>query len=62
MAKKVKRTKRRAWTKQDVSELKQNSRAKSPVKKIRKLMKRTTGALRQKALALGLPLGHPINN
>jgi hypothetical protein len=30
----------------------------SPVKKIAKVMKRTVGALRQKALSLGLPLGH----
>ena len=39
-------------------ELKAHSRSKSPVKKIAKAMKRTVGALRQKALSLGLPLGH----
>jgi hypothetical protein len=30
----------------------------SPVKKIAKAMKRTVGAFRQKALSLGVPLGH----
>jgi hypothetical protein len=52
------RSNRRAWTKQDVRELKQHSRSKSPVKKVSVAMKRTIGALRQKALILGLPLGH----
>ena len=32
--------------------------ARTPVERISKLMKRTTGALRQKAFALGLSLGH----
>jgi hypothetical protein len=52
------RRKRRFWSKADVRELKAHSRSKSPVKKIAKGMKRTPGALRQKALSLGLPLGH----
>jgi len=52
------RRKRRAWTKQHVQELKAHSRAKTPVAKISTLTKRTAGALRQKALELGLPLGH----
>jgi hypothetical protein len=46
------------WTKADVTALKQYSRAKLPVKKIVKLMKRNEGTLRQKAYSLGLPLGH----
>jgi hypothetical protein len=54
----AKRQKRRAWTKQHVQELRAHSRAKTPVAKISKLTKRTAGALRQKALQLGLPLGH----
>jgi hypothetical protein len=58
MAKKARRTNRLPWTKQDVRELKEHSRSKSPVKKIAKAMKRTAGALRQKAFSLGLPLGH----
>jgi hypothetical protein len=41
-----------------VRELKAHSRSKSPVKKIAKAMKRTAGALRQKAFSLELPLGH----
>jgi len=52
------RRKRRAWTKQHVQELRAHSRAKTPVARIAKLTKRTPGALRQKALELGLPLGH----
>jgi len=51
------RTKRRIWSKADVRELQAHSRNKSPVKKIAKAMKRTVGALRQKAFSLGLPLG-----
>ena len=50
--------KRREWTKNDVSELKAHSRSKTPVAKISKLTKRTIGALRQKALSLGISLGH----
>jgi hypothetical protein len=38
--------------------LKAHSRSKTPVVKISKLTKRTIGALRQKALTLGIPLGH----
>jgi hypothetical protein len=52
------RTYPRPWTKKDVRELKEHSRSKSPVKKIAGAMKRTIGALRQKALILGLSLGH----
>ena len=56
MAKKTKR--RREWTKEDVREIKGHSRARTPVAKMSKLMKRTVGALRQKAWDLGLALGH----
>ncbi len=55
MAKKTKR--RREWTKEDVREIKGHSRARTPVAKMSKLMKRTVGALRQKAWDLGLALG-----
>ena len=58
MAKKTKRAKRREWTKQDIRGIKGHSRARTPVAKMSKLMKRTIGALRQKAFDLGLPLGH----
>jgi hypothetical protein len=59
MAKKTKRkTKRVAWTKANIAELKKYSKEKMPVAKISKAMKRTVGALRQRAGALGIPLGH----
>jgi hypothetical protein len=58
MAKKTKRTRRREWTKENVRELKTHSRDKTPVSKISRVMKRTVGALRQKAFQLGLSLGH----
>jgi len=54
----VKRRKRRTWTKQHLQELRAHSRAKTPVARISKLTKRTPGALRQKALELGISLGH----
>lgn len=55
MAKKIRR---RAWTKKDNAELRKQSRAKLPVAKISKMMKRTPGALRQQASKLGLRVGH----
>jgi hypothetical protein len=58
MAKKTTRGNRRAWTKADVAALKQHSRNKSPVTQISRLMKRSPGAIRQKALALNMPVGH----
>jgi hypothetical protein len=58
MAKKAARRKRVAWSKGNLQQLKQHSRAKTPVSRIAKAMKRTQGALRQKAFAMGLSLGH----
>jgi len=58
MANKVKPARRREWTKDNVRELKRHSRAKTPVVEISKLTKRSEGALRQKALQLGMSLGH----
>ena len=46
------------WTKEDVRELKTHSKARTPVARISKLTKRTEGSLRQKALKLGIKLGH----
>ncbi|WP_234683981.1 hypothetical protein [Bradyrhizobium monzae] len=57
MAKK-KTTSRREWTSADVKELKTHSKARTPVAKISKITKRTEGALRQKAIVLGIGLGH----
>ena len=58
MVRKVKRAAHREWTKDNVRELKQHSRAKTPVVKIAKLTKRSEGALRKKAFELGISLGH----
>jgi hypothetical protein len=59
MAKTVqKATKRARWTKVDYRTLKAYSKAKTPVVKISKQMKRTVGALRQQANKLGIGLGH----
>jgi hypothetical protein len=52
------RRKRVAWTTNDVRELKMHSRKKTPVVKVSKAMKRTEGAIRQKALALDISIGH----
>lgn len=60
MAKKAKRrrTKRVAWTRAQVAELRRYSKDKLRVKKISRLMKRSVGSLRNKARALGIRLGH----
>jgi hypothetical protein len=58
MARPAKRRARREWTAQDIRELKKHSKSKTPVAMISKATKRTPAALRQKALVLGLPLGH----
>jgi hypothetical protein len=55
---KTTKTKRREYTMDDVKLLKAHSKARTPVTKISKLMKRSEGSLRQKALSLGLGLGH----
>ena len=62
VAKKTKKAKasakRRLYSKEDLKTLKAHSKAKTPVDKIAKLMKRSGATLRQKARALGLSLGH----
>jgi hypothetical protein len=58
MATKARTTKRKAWTKAHHAELRKHSKARTPVVKIAKAMKRTIGALRQQALKLGIGLGH----
>jgi hypothetical protein len=47
-----------AWTKEDVRDLKMHSRSKTRVAKISKLMKRSEGAIRQKAFQLDISVGH----
>jgi hypothetical protein len=58
VAKKTKKTVRREYTKAEVKELRAHSKARTPVAKIAKLTKRSVGSLRQKALTLGIGLGH----
>lgn len=59
MAKKAKKKiVRKPFTKDDVKALKAHSKARTPVAKIAKQMKRTEGSLRQKAIKLGIGLGH----
>jgi hypothetical protein len=59
MAKKAKTKKRTrvAWTKAHDKELRGHSRSKTPVAKVSKAMKRTVGALRQRAFNIGISLG-----
>jgi len=58
MARTSKKVKRRVWTKEEYQRLKKHSKARTPVVKIAKEMKRTIGALRQQAFQLGIGLGH----
>jgi hypothetical protein len=46
------------YTAADIKLLKQHSKARAPVSKISKQMKRSVGSLRQKAQILGIGLGH----
>ena len=57
VAKKTK-IKRREYTKDEVKLIKVHSKARTPVAKLSKLMKRSEGSLRQKARTLGIGLGH----
>jgi hypothetical protein len=58
-AKVAKATRRviKPWTKDDFRTLKAHSKARTPVVKVSKVMKRTVGALRRKAGILGIGLG-----
>lgn len=56
----VKKSKRREWTAQDVRELKQLAKAKTPAAQIARKLKRTEGATRQKALTLDVSLNSRI--
>jgi hypothetical protein len=55
-----KTNKRRAWSKEDVRELKSLAKSKMPAAKIARRFKRTEGALRQKALHLGISLNSRV--
>jgi hypothetical protein len=52
----AKKSKRRAWTKEDVRILKTLARQKTPAAKIARTLKRTEGATRQRASSLGVSL------
>ena len=52
----VKKAKRREWTTDDVRELKQLAKAKTPAAQIARKLKRSEGATRQKALTLSVSL------
>ena len=54
----TKRVIRREWTRDEVKELRRHSKSKPPVKTVSRALKRTPAALRQKAYALGISLGH----
>ena len=58
MAKRVKKRVRREYTSAEEKELRAHSKARTPVKKIAKLTKRTERALRAKARSMGIALGH----
>jgi hypothetical protein len=49
---------RSPWTKADLRDLKAHLKARTPVSKIAKAMKRTEGAVRQKAKTIGIGIGH----
>jgi hypothetical protein len=55
VAKKAKKRTIKRYTKEDLKTLKAHSKAKTPVERIAKLMKRSGPSLRQKAGATGLP-------
>ena len=54
---KMKKLTRKLYTAAEIKLLKQHSKARTPVAKIVKQMKRSEGSLRQKALTLGIGLG-----
>jgi hypothetical protein len=59
---KSRRVVRRDWTRTEIKELRQHSKNKTRVQIISRALKRSPGALRQKARALGIPLGHRRTN
>jgi hypothetical protein len=56
----VKKAKRKEWTAEDVRELKQLAKAKTPAGQIARKLKRTEGATRQKALTLDVSLNSRV--
>ena len=58
MAKKRKKRSYKTWSADDLKLLRQHSRAKTPVAKMSKQMRRTEATIRMKAYQLGLSVGH----
>jgi hypothetical protein len=56
--KKVRKIPRKPYTKEEVKILRAHSKARTPVAKIARAMKRTVASLRNKAVTLGIGLGH----
>jgi hypothetical protein len=56
--KKVRKIQRKPYTKEEVKILRAHSKARTPVAKIARAMKRTVASLRNKAVTLGIGLGH----
>jgi hypothetical protein len=53
-----KTTTRREWTTADLRSLARHSKARTPIAKVSKDLKRTVAALRVKASQIGIGLGH----
>lgn len=58
VTKKAKKKTATRRAKEDLKALKAHSKAKTPVEKIAKVMKRSGPTLRQKAASMGISLGH----
>jgi hypothetical protein len=58
VAKKAKKIARREYSTGDEKELRIHAKAKTPIAQISKLTRRTVGSLRQKAMRIGITLGH----
>ena len=52
----IKRRTRRGWSSRDLSSLRSLAKKKTPARMIGRALKRTEGAVRQKAFAIGLSL------
>lgn len=58
MSKKRKKRSYKMWTSGDLKALRQHSRARTPVVKIARELKRTEATIRMKAFQLGFSVGH----
>jgi hypothetical protein len=58
VSKAAKKAARVPYSKEHVKELRAHSRARTPVRKIAKALKRSEGSIRNKAHKLGIGIGH----